>query len=75
MLFALRHRSAKAFMLCNPGIPFSGLVMESKTAILTALARDNPNASAIAPWTPLPSGPPEQRLAALEHFLEQHSIS
>lgn len=75
MLLALRHRSAKAFMLCNPGISFSGLVMESKTAILTALARDNPNATAIAPWTPLPFGPPEQRLAALDHFLEQHSIS
>jgi hypothetical protein len=74
-LLALRHRSATVFLLCNPGISFSGLVMESKSAILTALARNNPHASAIATWTLLSPGPPGERLACLERFLEQEALT
>ena len=72
---SLRHRSLKAVMLCNPGIHLSGLAMESKSDILTALAKDNPHASAIATWAPLAPGPAETRLGALRSFMQAQGLA
>jgi hypothetical protein len=72
---ALRHRSLTVVTLCNPGIPLSGLAMESKSAILTALGKGNPHAAGIATWTALRPGLPEARLDALRSFMRAHALS
>ncbi len=72
---SLRHRSLKAVMLCNPGIRLSGLAMESKSDILTALGKDNPYASAIATWAPLAPGLAETRLNALREFMQAQGLT
>jgi membrane protein DedA with SNARE-associated domain len=71
----LRHRSLAIVTLCNPGIRLSGLAMESKSDILTALSKDNPHAEAIATWASLPPGEPAERLAALNAFMQAHQLS
>ncbi len=73
-LLSLRHRSLTVVMLCNPGIRLSGLAMESKSNILSALAKDNPYASAIAAWASLAPGQPEERLTALREFMREHAL-
>ncbi len=72
---SLRHRSLTVVTICNPGIPLSGLAMESKSGILTALGKDNPHGDAIATWTALPPGQPEARLAALLSFMHVDGLS
>lgn len=71
----IRHRSLTVFTLCNPGIRLGGLVIESKSAILTALGAHNPHASAIAPWTLLAPAEPAERLAALHVFMTAHDLA
>jgi membrane protein DedA with SNARE-associated domain len=71
----LRHRSLAVVTLCNPGIRLSGLAMESKSDILTALAKDNPHAEAIATWTSLPPGEPAARLVMLNAYMQAHQLS
>jgi membrane protein DedA with SNARE-associated domain len=72
---SLRHRSVTVVALCNPGIRLSGIAMESKSGILTALGTDNPHASMIATWTALEQGPPEERLLALKTFMQNEGLS
>jgi membrane protein DedA with SNARE-associated domain len=72
---SLRHRSLAVVTLCNPGIRLSGLAMESKSDILAALGKDNPEASSIATWTSLPASEPEVRLSTLRSFMTSESLS
>jgi hypothetical protein len=60
---------------CNPGIFMSGLAMDSKSATLAALGKDNPRADAIATWTVLPAGTAEDQLHRLEHFMHEQGLS
>jgi len=71
----IKHRSLTVFTLCNPGIRFGGLVMESKSAILTALGAQNLHSSAIATWTLLVPGETSDRVAALHGFMTAHDLA
>ena len=67
-LLALRHRGLTLLTLCNPGLPETGLVGESKAGILRLLPPD-----AVIPWTLIPAGDdPEPRLAALDVTMAEH---
>lgn len=71
----LRHRSLTVPLLCNPGIRLGGLVMESKSAILSALMQDNPRGDAIASWTLLPAGTVASRMGTLRDFMVAHGLA
>lgn len=49
--------------------------MESKSEILSALAQNNSQSSAIATWTALKMGSPQSRLEALRDFMMGESLS
>jgi membrane protein DedA with SNARE-associated domain len=72
---SIRHRSLMVVALCNPGIRLSGIAMESKSGILSALGNDNPHASMIAAWTALDQGRPDERLLALKAFIQSEGLS
>jgi membrane protein DedA with SNARE-associated domain len=66
---ALRHRSLSVVTAANPGIPASGVVGESKAAILEDL---DPDAPEVAGHVLLRAGDgPEARARAAEAFLER----
>jgi membrane protein DedA with SNARE-associated domain len=71
---SLRHRSLTVATLCNPGIALGGLAMESKSAILKALARKNPHAAAVATWTLVPPGSLPARLSLLQRFMLEENL-
>lgn len=71
---ALRHRSLTLALLSNPGIRLGGLVMESKSAILSALMQDNPHQEAIATWTLLATGPLVERMQRLRDFMTAQQL-
>lgn len=71
----LRHRSLTVALLCNPGIRLGGLVMESKSAILSALMHDNPHREAIAAWALLPAGTVDSRMRSLSEFMAAHGFT
>ena len=66
LLLAIRHRSLTLFTIANPGIPESGVAMESKSEILGAFGEGHP---AIAPWKLLSAGlSADAKYAELETF-------
>jgi len=71
----LRHRSLTVPLLCNPGIRLGGLVMESKSAILSALMQNNPRREAIAAWALLPAGTQDSRMQNLRDFMSAHGLT
>ncbi|MEZ5979060.1 MAG: alpha/beta fold hydrolase [Planctomycetota bacterium] len=72
---AIRHRSAAAWCAANPGIENGGVVGESKSAILAALASREPARSAVCRWCPLPASATfEERVAAFDAFREREGL-
>ena len=67
----LRRRSLTAFTAINPAMPLGGLVGESKSDILDGLAGIG---EALPAWRRLPTGSPEERVAALRRFLEDEEL-
>ncbi len=63
---ALRHRSLRAPPVSNPALPDSGLVGDSKSALLARLT-----AAPVIPWCLLPALPAAQRLARLERWMQR----
>lgn len=64
---AVRHRSPLAFTAANPGIPHSGLVGESKEAILRELPAEH-----VAAFEAIPAGVgSEEGLRRIESFLSR----
>lgn len=64
VVLAVRHRCLRAPLMVNPALPDSGLVGESKAAILHRLG-----AAPVLPWCLLPAASPTNRLARLEQWL------
>ncbi|MBX3722274.1 MAG: carboxylate--amine ligase [Turneriella sp.] len=71
IFLAIRYRSLTLFTASNPGIEDGGVVGESKSAILSALAGAKKN---IARFTLLPSAAPARRLAALSDFMRREKL-
>ena len=72
---ALRHRGATTWCAANPGIENGGVVGESKTAILAALATSSPGADAVPPFIGLPIAlGAEERVRRFEAFRAQHAL-
>jgi hypothetical protein len=68
----LRYRKLALFSACNPGIPHSGFVGESKVQILTAIK----DASAVARFEAIPfTLPVEQQLALFQDFMQKNAYS
>lgn len=69
----LRHRQFTLPTAANPGIGGgSGLVGESKSEILRGLAASG---DAVARWTLIRSGPPAQRCAEVQAFMERERLT
>ncbi len=67
----LRRRSLTAFTAINPAMPLGGLLGESKSDILDDLAGIG---EALPAWRRLPTGNREERIAALDRFLEDKNL-
>jgi hypothetical protein len=67
---ALRHRSLFVCMRANPGIPYGGIVGESKWGILRLLPREW-----IVPTMLLAPGPLDDRLNTLRHTMDTRQWS
>lgn len=67
----LRRGSLTAFTAINPAMPLGGLLGESKSDILDGLAGIG---EALPAWRRLPTGSPEERIAALDRFLEDENL-
>ncbi len=68
-----KYRSQTAFTACNPAIPQSGMIGESKQQILHGLRGAG---EALPPWTVLPLADSlEQRIQALRSFMAEHQLS
>ena len=68
----VRFRQPLLFTATNPGMPHSGVIGESKSAILQALA---PAGEAIAPWTLLPADATAlERAGAFDAFVAEHGL-
>ena len=68
----LRRGSLTAFTAINPAMPLGGLLGESKSDILDGLAGIG---EALPAWRRLPTGSPEERVAALNRFLEDENLA
>lgn len=69
---AVRYRRPTLFTACNPAIPASGFVGESKSAILEGLGG---SASLVARWDLLePSLPATERARLVRGFLDENQI-
>jgi len=66
VLLAIRHRSLRAPLMVNPAMPDSGIVGESKAAVLHRLV-DAP----VLPWCILPAASPAQRLARMHRWMDE----
>lgn len=72
LIEGLRRRGLTWFTACNPGFPnASGLIGESKAAILRLLPTDDPR---VPPWTVIEPGGIEERLRAVQLFLRDHHL-
>lgn len=70
MRLAIRFKSPTLFAACNPGIPDSGFVGESKAHILSSLQHP-----AVAKWTKLDHAKsPEHKIEGLNRFLAQNEL-
>lgn len=67
---AIHHRSLRAPLLANPALPDSGIVGESKAAVLHRLT-----AAPVLAWVLLPAGTAADRLVRLERWLISAAIS
>ncbi len=67
----LRRGSLTTFTAINPAMPLGGLFGESKSDILDGLAGIGDTLPA---WKRLPTGRPEERVAALSRFLEDENL-
>ena len=72
LYLAIKHRSLTLFTACNPVIPASGFVGESKAQILNGFR----NAEAVIPRYQLilASTDIEERIAQAKHFLNTHQL-
>ena len=68
----LRRGSLTAFTAINPAMPLGGLLGESKSDILDGLAGIG---EALPAWRRLPTGRAEERVAALDRFLEEENLA
>lgn len=69
---ALRHRSLTLFTAVNPGMPSGGFVLDSKSAILTALEPSG----RVAPFALIPATlTPPQRLTRLQEIITQKPLT
>ncbi len=66
VLLAIRHRSLRGPLLANPALPDSGIVGDSKAAVLHRLV-----GAPVLPWCLLPAAPTDQRLARLLRWMER----
>ncbi|MGF1482859.1 MAG: alpha/beta fold hydrolase [Opitutales bacterium] len=67
-----KYKSLTAFTACNPALPQSGMIGESKIQILQGLQGAG---EALPPWTHLPlADSVEARLEALNRFREKHQL-
>ncbi|MGJ3242267.1 MAG: alpha/beta fold hydrolase [Opitutales bacterium] len=71
----IRHRCLTLFTCVNPGMPASGLVMESKAAILQALAADPGNQRYLPSFRRISAGPVSERLTALDQFMTEADLT
>ncbi|MGC6606635.1 MAG: alpha/beta fold hydrolase [Lentimonas sp.] len=71
---AIRHRSVTVWAACNPGMyPASGLVLESKSDILSQL---NSQIQCVADWARIePADTVEARMTTLGNFMKVHSLN
>ncbi len=71
---AIRYRSLTVWAACNPGMsPASGLALESKSEILSAL---NPDSGCIADWARIdPANTVSVRMEALARFQKTHDLT
>ena len=67
---AIRHRCLRAPLLANPALPDSGIVGESKAAVLHRLA-----AAPVLTWVLLPAGDAHERLMRLERWLTHTGLT
>jgi membrane protein DedA with SNARE-associated domain/pimeloyl-ACP methyl ester carboxylesterase len=72
---ALRHRSAALWCLANPGIPGGGVVGESKSQILAALASRSPGREAVPVFVALPAAlGADERVRRFDAFRAEHAL-
>jgi hypothetical protein len=70
---ALKYRGALLWANCNPGMkPLSGLALESKSEILSAL---NMGVGRVAEWAAISPLPIEARLELLNQFRAEHKLA
>ncbi|MGF1449784.1 MAG: alpha/beta fold hydrolase [Opitutales bacterium] len=68
-----KYKSLTAFTACNPAIPQSGMIGESKQQILRGLRNAG---EALPPWTVLPLADSlESRLQTVRTFIDEHALS
>jgi len=72
---AMKHEGWTTFTVANPGIPHSGLALESKGDILLGLTGGSGHDHRVARWCSLtPERMPEERFAELNRFLTAEGI-
>lgn len=70
---ALKYRSVMLWAACNPGMkPLSGLALESKSEILSALKMET---GAVADWCAISVTSTEERMAQLNQFRVEHELN
>lgn len=68
----LKHRGLTLFTACNPAMPASGFLGESKSHILRGLAGAG---DAVARWTLIPeAGAPDVKVAAVQAFIKREAL-
>lgn len=73
LYLGIKHRGLTLFTAVNPGIPASGFIEESKSAILRGLGD---NGGAIARWDVVPAHIAlDAKIQQLEHFMQVHQLS